>query len=242
LEPVCVDRLIRWATESRRLYHHAANAAPAIPASIPYRFFVIVLSSRVGRWGDVEQYQDHMPGRSERVVLRIRGALDGDSCRAVRAAMDRGETETAEVLAGDTAIVDNARRATYVAADEETLSRLSSCLDAQRDTVAAFFDARVVAREGAGLVRYGAGGFYRPHRDRADMASWPAASRRCITLILFLNADFDGGLLRLLPDDDEDVDVVPEEGMLVAFPSETAHEVTTITRGTRDVVVDWFMD
>ena len=175
-------------------------------------------------------------------ALRIRGALDGDSCRAVRAAMDGGETETAEVLSGDTAIVDAARRAAHVTADDETLARVSSCLDAQRDTVAAFFDVPVVAREGAGLVRYGAGGFYRPHRDRADTPSWPAASRRCVTLILFLNADFEGGLLRLLPDDDDDVEIVPEEGMLVAFPSETGHEVTTITRGTRDVVVDWLLE
>jgi predicted 2-oxoglutarate/Fe(II)-dependent dioxygenase YbiX len=175
-------------------------------------------------------------------VLRIRGALDARSCRAVRAAMDRGATETAEVLAGDAAVVDAARRAAHVDADDETLASLSSCLDAQRDTVAAFFDVPLVAREGVGLVRYSAGGFYRPHRDRAEMASWPTASRRCVTLILFLNADFEGGLLRLLPDDDEDVEVVPEEGTLVAFPSDLAHEVTTITRGTRDVVVDWFLE
>jgi predicted 2-oxoglutarate/Fe(II)-dependent dioxygenase YbiX len=175
-------------------------------------------------------------------ILRIRGALDGGSCRAVRAAMDRGDTESAEVLSGDAAVVDAARRAAHVTADDETLARIASCLEAQRETIAAFFDVALVAREGAGLVRYSAGGFYRPHRDRADMASWPAASRRCVTLILFLNADFDGGLLRLLPDDGEDVDVVPEEGMLVAFQSETGHEVTTITRGTRDVVVDWFLD
>jgi predicted 2-oxoglutarate/Fe(II)-dependent dioxygenase YbiX len=175
-------------------------------------------------------------------LLRIRGALDGQSCRAVRAAIDRGETEAAEVLSGDAAVVDAARRAVHVTVDDETLARISSCLDEQRDTVAAYFDVRLVAREGVGLVRYGAGGFYRPHRDRADMASWPAASRRCITVILFLNADFDGGLLRLLPDDAEDVEVLPEEGMLVAFPSDLGHEVTTIIRGTRDVVVDWFLE
>jgi predicted 2-oxoglutarate/Fe(II)-dependent dioxygenase YbiX len=185
-----------------------------------------------------EQYQDHMYAR----VLRIRGALDGDGCRAVRAAMERGEMETAEVLAGDAAIVDAARRADHITADDATLARISSCLSAQRDTIAAFFDVQLVALEGVGLVRYGEGGFYRPHRDRADMASWPPASRRCITLILFLNADFDGGLLRLLPDDDEDIDVVPEEGMLVAFPSNLAHEVTTIRRGTRDVAVDWWLE
>jgi predicted 2-oxoglutarate/Fe(II)-dependent dioxygenase YbiX len=175
-------------------------------------------------------------------VLRIRGALDGDSCRAVRAAMDTGDIELAEVLAGDTSIVDDARRAAHIVVDDETLARVSACLDAHRDAIAAFFDVPLVAREGAGLVRYLGGGFYRPHRDRAEMESWPAASQRSVTLILFLNVDFDGGMLRLLPDDDEDVDVVPEEGMLVAFRSDLAHEVTTISRGTRDVVVDWFLE
>jgi hypothetical protein len=30
-----------------------------MPASIPYRFFVIVISSKIGRCADSEQYQDH---------------------------------------------------------------------------------------------------------------------------------------------------------------------------------------
>jgi predicted 2-oxoglutarate/Fe(II)-dependent dioxygenase YbiX len=36
------------------------------------------------------------------------------------------------------------------------------------------------------------------------------------------------------------VDVVPRAGTLVAFPSDTPHEVLPVTGGVRDAIVDWF--
>ena len=64
--------------------------------------------------------------------------------------------------------------------------------------------------------------------------------------MIFLNSsdrtrggEFDGGFLRLfLPDRDEDV--VPEAGLLVAFPATVLHEVTRVGDAVRDAVVDWF--
>jgi len=32
----------------------------------------------------------------------------------------------------------------------------------------------------------------------------------------------------------------PRRGALVAFSAETAHQVQPVTRGVRDVIVDWF--
>ena len=49
-----------------------------------------------------------------------------------------------------------------------------------------------------------------------------------------------GGVLRLYPDDREPVDIVPEEGLLVAFPATVLHEVTRVGDAVRDAVVDWF--
>ena len=98
------------------------------------------------------------------------------------------------------------------------------------------------------VLRYG--GFYGPHVDRAEMPSWPDASRRAITIVLFLNSSreadasghFGGGCLRVFPggDGERQFDIVPKAGMLVAFPSCTAHEVTPVVDGCRDAVVDWF--
>ena len=104
-------------------------------------------------------------------------------------------------------------------------------------------------REGAGFIRYPAGGFYRAHRDRGNDPQWQPAARRAAAIVLFLNAsrasgaggDFDGGILRLhLPDGA--VDVVPVPGLLIAFPADALHEVTEVRDGTRDAIVDWYYD
>ena len=55
--------------------------------------------------------------------------------------------------------------------------------------------------------------------------------------MVFLNGDFRGGELALI---DARVDIVPREGLLVAFDAGTLHEVLPVGDGTRDVIVDWF--
>ena len=51
--------------------------------------------------------------------------------------------------------------------------------------------------------------------------------------------DFAGGELQLYPEGRDAVTITPVAGTLVAFPSDWSHEVLPVTRGTRDVVVDW---
>ena len=162
--------------------------------------------------------------------------------------MDRGTPEPAEILVGRVppkadppvtiALDVEVRRAISIEVDPETLENVERRLDAHRETIAAFFDARLDGREGAGFLRYGPGGFYRPHHDRADLPSWPAAARRRIAIVMFLNDEFTGGTLRVL--DEEPIDVLPRAGSLVAFPATALHEVLPVRTGTRDVIVDWF--
>jgi predicted 2-oxoglutarate/Fe(II)-dependent dioxygenase YbiX len=104
-------------------------------------------------------------------------------------------------------------------------------------------------REGAGFLRYPAGGFYRAHRDRGNDPQWEPAARRAAAIVAFLNTsrangregEFDGGLLRIhFPQGT--IDVVPEAGLLVAFPADVLHQVTEVRDGTRDTIVDWYYD
>jgi len=180
-------------------------------------------------------------------VFTLDGALDADRCRWVRAAMDAAACRTAEVLDDR----HDGRRAMDVEVSDDVIAFVESCLDARREEIAAFFDTPLCGREGAGFLRYEAGGFYGPHVDRAETPSWPDAARRAITIVLFLNSsreanasgEFSGGCLRLFPDGTTGahVDVLPKEGTLVAFLSCTPHEVTSVTTGgCRDAVVDWF--
>lgn len=162
--------------------------------------------------------------------------------------MDAGPGDAANVLGAAFVRDEGARRALEIEVDAATLQSVEAQLDSLRPALESFFQVRLGDREGASLLRYLPGGFYGPHRDRADVPVWPGAARRRIALVLFLNssreadaaADLDGGMLRLFADDGSATDIHPREGALAAFPADALHEVTTVRDGVRDVVVDWF--
>jgi predicted 2-oxoglutarate/Fe(II)-dependent dioxygenase YbiX len=176
--------------------------------------------------------------------------LDEATCKWIQGAMDAGATEPAAVLHDAVDVELEARRASDVEVGREVIALVESQLDASRDAVAAFYRLTLRGREGCGFLRYDAGGFYGPHVDRADLPSWPDAARRAITMVVFLNSsddaaragEFGGGVLRVFSRglDGEPVDIVPRRGLLVAFPAALPHEVTVVTHGRRDAIVDWF--
>jgi PKHD-type hydroxylase len=153
--------------------------------------------------------------------------------------MDRAAAEPAEILAGRIAVDTGVRHAMSVDVDADTVTLIETAIDAERAALASFFDEPPGEREGPGFLRYGPGGFYGPHRDRGSMPSWPGAARRRIAVVIFLNDQFGGGVLRLYGEEGAS-DIVPREGTLVAFAADTLHEVEPVTEGTRDTVVDWF--
>jgi predicted 2-oxoglutarate/Fe(II)-dependent dioxygenase YbiX len=182
-------------------------------------------------------------------IFRQPGFLTPAQCLEIRRGMDAGEVEPAEVLAGGIQRDGEARVASLVEPSESLTRDIEARLDAFRARVAEALGISLGEREGAGFIRYPAGGFYRAHRDRGDDPQWPPAARRAAAVVLFLSAsrasgtagDFDGGILRLhLPDGT--LDVAPEPGLLVAFPADVLHEVTEVRDGTRDTIVDWFYD
>lgn len=169
--------------------------------------------------------------------------FDTESCGRVRRAMAAGGIEPAEILDAEMRQQDEVRRTSLIEVDDETLAFVEAALDGARGRVAAFHEVALTGREGASLLRYTTGGFYRPHRDRASVDAWPVAARRRVALVLFLNHDFEGGALRLLGTDAAPpVTITPRAGTLVAFDAATLHEVLPVTRGTRETVVDWFLD
>ena len=179
------------------------------------------------------------------------GFLGEDACARIRAAMDRGMPAPAGIL-GQGGLVDRGVRYAWdVDVDPGTLAFVERALDARRDTLSRWFSRALTAREGAGFLRYGPGGRYRRHRDRGSDGSWPDGVRRHVSVVAFLNAarerptsgEFCGGVLRLL-DAAQPLggvaEIVPAPGVLVAFRADVLHEVTPVTAGTRDVIVDWF--
>jgi predicted 2-oxoglutarate/Fe(II)-dependent dioxygenase YbiX len=184
-----------------------------------------------------------------RAPLIIERFLDSETCRLVRRAMDAGAPESAEVLDESVQLDARVRRASLIEVDERTLRLIESLVEAARPRVARHFDARLGEREGVSLVRYPAGGFFKRHKDRGVVTSWPPAARRQIAVVVFLNScrtveatgDFTGGVLRLFVDDEETrQEVYAEAGTLIAFSADTLHEVTRVDDGVRDAAVDWF--
>jgi len=176
------------------------------------------------------------------------GFLSPDACVAVCTAMDRGASEAAEVLEDQVEHQDHVRRTLSIDVDAQTLASVEQAFDAARPQLAALSGMTLGVREGTGFLRYLPGGFYRPHRDRGDVPSWPGAARRQLAVVLFLNTGreageaegFTGGVLRLYPEDAEPIDIHPSAGLLVAFPTTVLHEVTRVGDAVRNTAVDWF--
>lgn len=162
--------------------------------------------------------------------------------------MDRGASDPAEILEDAIQHQDHVRRTLSLEVDETTLAAVEQALEQARPRLAEAARMPLGVREGTGFLRYLPGGFYRPHQDRGDLPSWPGAARRQLSVVLFLNGSrdggdsegFSGGVLRLYPEALDPIDISPVEGLLVAFPATTLHEVTRVGDAVRDAVVDWF--
>jgi len=168
--------------------------------------------------------------------------LEPGFCRRLRAAMDSGVREPAAIAGSTITERPQVRRAIGIEIAADLLVELEVRIECLRPELEAAFAGPLGEREGTGLLRYEPGGFYRRHRDRGEVSGWPNASRRAVTIVVFLNDDFSGGALRVCPSDDTPIEVSPIAGQLVAFRADAPHEALPVSAGHRDVAVDWFYD
>ena len=183
------------------------------------------------------------------LVQLLPSAVSPAFCASVRAAMDQGAADPAEVLEDAIEHQDHVRRTLSIEVAPATVLLVEDALESLRADLAGRSGLDLGLREGTGFLRYLPGGLYRPHRDRGDLPSWPGASRRQLAVVLFLNSardagdseGFGGGVLRLYPEHaSASIDIVPRAGTLVAFPATMLHEVTRVEDAIRDAIVDWF--
>jgi SM-20-related protein len=93
-------------------------------------------------------------------------------------------------------------------------------------------------------LHYVTGDFFVAHQDGNTPLIRDDTMDRRVSISIFLNGEdeYDGGRLLLhgaYPDFDRREDVSGDSGTLVAFRSETTHEVTPITSGERFAIVTW---
>jgi predicted 2-oxoglutarate/Fe(II)-dependent dioxygenase YbiX len=141
----------------------------------------------------------------------------------------------------------------YAKMDEATHVCVHARLRQIQPQLEAHFGLPLSGFEEPNFLRYGPGAFYKPHQD-ANPDSPPQTIRRQVSVVIFLNGPgndsssdcFAGGaltfygLMQGAQWESCGLPLEPEPGLLVAFRSDTMHEVQPVTSGERYTVVTWF--
>ena len=185
------------------------------------------------------------------------GCLPHDLCDELLKRMLEARGEAATVFAGDneSAVKPEARSTMSIDLSPALDLVVRERLEARRGDLSRHFGVALQAFEPPQYVRYHTGGFFRAHvdaRPRAGMRDAEDAGR-LVSAVIFLSApdsteprDYAGGELRLFNLVNEPAwqgvgfPCDPEPGLLLAFRSDTIHEVTPVTRGSRCAIATWF--
>jgi len=128
----------------------------------------------------------------------------------------------------------------------EAVARLGAILSQSiRSHINPFFHLEVRDWEPIQVLHYGAGGHYIPHvdsetlfTDDVGLEMWEKTLDRDLSVVYFLNDDFEGGELHFPV---LDLLIKPRAGTLVCFPSDHhfVHGVKPVTSGHRYTAVTW---
>ena len=185
----------------------------------------------------------------------IREFLDPISCRKIIDELSCNSQSPATVygLSETAAVDDKVRKTTSLTPGAETLQSIDQQLLRVRDQIAAHFDLQLDRTEDPQFLRYREGDFFVAHQDgNTGLLLSEREQFRKISIVVFLNKEtevpepgcFGGGSLVFTEwragRNQGQYRLTPEVGMLVAFPSETTHEVIPVTCGERYSIVTWF--
>lgn len=184
----------------------------------------------------------------------IRNFLDSQMCEAMREEVCSTRTTQAYIIRDGIEMVDRGSRNTKsVKISKATRTVVKERLLQVKPQVEKHFNVDLSDCEEPSFLLYRKGDFFRPHRDKHEEGS---TTNRQVSVIVFLNGEghtgksqsYAGGQLTLfgLVDDERWKDygfpLVGEEGLLIAFPSETVHEVKSVTGGERQTIVSWYVN
>lgn len=111
-----------------------------------------------------------------------------------------------------------------------------------QDVVSPYYSTSFDWLEAPQMLSYGPGGKYQAHADSdhfmEEEGLWRKDIDRDISLLLYLNEDYEGGSLYFSR---FNYRLQPKTGMLVTFPSDHryTHAAETLKSGTRFVIVCW---
>lgn len=186
-------------------------------------------------------------------LLQIPDFVDADALGEILDELRAASGAAATVLSREAqgTVMAGVRRTTRVAVPPETRTRLAGLLMARKPELEAHFGVALGWCEDPQFLRYETGDFFVAHQDGNTSLVFDDSRHRRISCVLFLSTPSDeeapetygGGALVFhgpFSQPNLRVPVQPPPGTLVAFRSETTHEVTPVTHGERYTVVTWF--
>jgi len=186
-------------------------------------------------------------------LFEIEDFLDAATLVAIVAELHRAGGSPAAVLAAQPAgdVRPTVRKVTRLAVSPETSALIEQRLLDCKPALESHFDVTLAECEEPQFLRYEPGDFFVAHQDGNTPLVWDDSRFRRVSAVILLSEQSDeptperyggGSLIFHGPDDGPDVRVSAKStapGTLIAFRSETTHEVTMVTHGLRYSIATW---
>jgi SM-20-related protein len=182
--------------------------------------------------------------------------LDEETCaRIIAEIRDAPTTQAPVYIEGSPDNVhENVRKATSLHPTDETIAWVHERLLEQLPALSDHFKIDLTDCERPQFLVYRAGDFFVRHQDgNNEQLEFDHLRVRRISIVVFLNNNssgleagtFSGGALLFCREGDGQVEPLRlplwgETGLLVAFASETLHEVTPVNSGERFTIINFF--
>ena len=170
-------------------------------------------------------------------------------CDAIVAEMKTTKADAATVYGKGTSVsIDaNVRKTLRVIPSRETIDLVTQRLLSCKPTIEEYFSVRLNECEDPQFLRYREGDFFVAHQDGNTGMLRLDTERRLISTVIFLSRESDfpgpdvyGGGALVFTRISSRYQMPAEPGTLVAFRSETTHEVTPVTHGERFSIASWY--
>ena len=181
----------------------------------------------------------------------VKGFFDANTCREVVNDMRRSPAAAAVTYGkGEGSVDERVRRARRVSPSANTVAYVTRRLEEQRQNLESHFGVGLSGYEPPQFLCYRVGDFFVAHQDgNTGLVNLETDRTRRVSVTIFLNNQsaerqsdtYRGGSLGFSDwRTGSRHEVVGEAGTLVAFRSETTHEVTLVTHGERYSIVSWY--
>jgi predicted 2-oxoglutarate/Fe(II)-dependent dioxygenase YbiX len=185
----------------------------------------------------------------------VGGFFDAQACEHLRADLRSaaGSAATVYVQGAASSVDERMRKATQVRPSPETVEFVSRRLFECKTEIGEHFKSDLSDCEEPQFLRYTVGGFFVAHQDGNTPLMLLERDRvRRVSVIIPLNhqsagpepGKYCGGSLvfsgRMVDPDRKEIQESADAGTLVAFRSETTHEITPVTSGERLSIVSWY--